>query len=477
MNRITCLLSDLVQRQGEHIAVIDENNAISYAQLEYMVEGAIDRLGTIGVQKGERVSILAPNSLEYIVALIAFWRMGVVACLLSTRLPELSIAVNIEKINSKKILLFRDVSIGEPSAIQRIYFEEIIPQTENIINNAKHIEIRLDQDATILFTSGSTSDPKAVLHSYGNHYFNALGSNQNILLEPNDRWILALPLYHAGGLAILFRVLLAGSTIVIPQTNYDLTGCILKNNATHISLVYTQLYRMLKSLTGVKALTILKAILLGGSAVPSWLMNEAQRRSLPLYCSYGLTEMASQVVTTDRYAAAKTLPYRMVMISNEKEILVKGETLFKGYIRDNEIQLPLDEDGWFHTGDLGRMNDDSSLIILGRKDNMFVSGGENLYPEEIEACLLQLDHITQAMVVPMDHLEFGHRPVAFIKTEVGVPINKTVLIKHLENLLPRFKLPINFLDWPEEISDLNQKGQRRYFKELVKDKNVKLSSI
>lgn len=266
MSIIICLLSNLVQRQGEHIAVIDENNAISYAQIEYMVEGAIDRLGTMGVQQGERVSILAPNSLEYIVALIAFWRMGVVACLLSTRLPESSITANMEKINSKKILLFRNVSIGESSAIQRIYFEEIIPRTENRINNAKQFEIKLDQDATILFTSGSTSAPKAVLHSYGNHYFNALGSNQNILLEPNDRWILSLPLYHSGGLAILFRILLAGSTLVIPQTNYDLAGCILKNNATHISLVYTQLYRMLKSSTGVKALKTLKAILLGGGA-------------------------------------------------------------------------------------------------------------------------------------------------------------------------------------------------------------------
>ena len=166
--------------------------------------------------------------------------------------------------------------------------------------------------------------------------------------------------------------------------------------------------------------------------------------------SYGLTEMASQVTTTPPGAskeqlrtAGRALPYREIRVSTEGEILVRGKTLFAGYLRNGGLDRPLDEDGWFHTGDLGELDDGGNLRPTGRRDNLFVSGGENVQPEEIEAALLRLSGVEEAVVVPVPDPEFGARPVAFVRTS-GVPAD---LAQELGRSLPRFKVPGEFHGW------------------------------
>jgi O-succinylbenzoic acid--CoA ligase len=141
------------------------------------------------------------------------------------------------------------------------------------------------------------------------------------------------------------------------------------------------------------------------------------------------------------------LPEREVSISQGGEILVRGATLFAGYVEDGTPDRPVDSDGWFHTGDLGELDENGFLRVLGRKDNMFVSGGENIQPEEIEEALSALSGVEAAVVVPVDDPEFGQRPVAFVRMEG----EKTVdLAPGLEKILPRFKIPVAFYAWPEE---------------------------
>jgi O-succinylbenzoic acid--CoA ligase len=197
----------------------------------------------------------------------------------------------------------------------------------------------------------------------------------------------------------------------------------------------------------------LKAVLMGGGPVSASLVDEALSRGLPLHTSYGLTEMASQVTTTPPGAplgvlrtAGRVLPEREVSISEEGEILVRGATLFVGYVEGKTLDLPLDTDGWFHTGDLGELDENGFLRVLGRKDNLFVSGGENIQPEEIEEVLCRLDGIDEAIVVPVPDPEFGHRPVAFIRTEGDKPED---LAPKLRAFLPGFKIPTSFHSWPK----------------------------
>jgi len=164
--------------------------------------------------------------------------------------------------------------------------------------------------------------------------------------------------------------------------------------------------------------------------------------------------MASQVTTTPPGAsleelrtAGRVLPNCEVSISEGGEILVRGATLFAGYVEAEELDRPLDGGGWFHTRDLGELDENGYLRVRGRIDNLFVSGGENVQPEEIEEALCRLEGIREAVVVPVPDEEFGARPVAFVRMSAGEPGD---LARKVEPVLPRFKIPISFHPWPEE---------------------------
>ena len=159
---------------------------------------------------------------------------------------------------------------------------------------------------------------------------------------------------------------------------------------------------------------------------PERSLRQSVKLGLNIYLTYGLTEMSSQVatgkVTQINQACVKVLPYRQISISPEGEILVKGEVLFKGYVAGAKIHLPL-TNGWFPTGDMGQLDKEGCLTVIGRRDSMFISGGENIHPEEIEKALLSIKGIEQAMVVPKEDKEFGQRPIAFVKFE-GEPFSR-----------------------------------------------------
>jgi O-succinylbenzoic acid--CoA ligase len=182
--------------------------------------------------------------------------------------------------------------------------------------------------------------------------------------------------------------------------------------------------------------------------------------------------MSSQITTTsgddlviDPHSSGKLLSYQELKIDENGEILVKGKTLCTGYISGNEVNNCDDTKDWFHTGDLGYFDDNQNLIIKGRLDNMFISGGENIYPEEIEEQLQFHNQIIDVCVVEVPDKEYGARPVAFIKMEVTNKIDETQLKKYLEDKIAGFKIPLRFLDWPENLKRL--KPDRNYFRELA----------
>ena len=207
---------------------------------------------------------------------------------------------------------------------------------------------------------------------------------------------------------------------------------------------------------GADALAGMKAILLGGSAIPPGLVADAHARGLPISTSYGLSEMASTVTATPPGASLDALgtsgvvlPHREVKLADDGEILVRGATLFAGYAEGEAVERP-DADGWFPTGDLGawaEVDGAQMLRIVGRKDNLFISGGENVQPEEVEAALGRLAGVRQAVVVPVTDAEFGQRPVAFVDADAWEPEAWRVA---LGATLARFKIPTAFHPWPDD---------------------------
>ena len=142
--------------------------------------------------------------------------------------------------------------------------------------------------------------------------------------------------------------------------------------------------------------------------------------------------------------------------------------LFQGYVKGEKIAPALDKEGWFHTGDLGCLNEDGTLTVLGRKDNMFISGGENIQPEEIERHLCHIEGIVQAVVVPVKSEEFGSRPVAFVEIKDGIHISQKEIHSFLRDYLPSFKLPNQIYSWPATAHP-GLKPDRSYFLRLIKD--------
>ncbi|MFC1757582.1 AMP-binding protein, partial [Planctomycetota bacterium] len=323
--------------------------------------------------------------------------------------------------------------------------------------------------------SGSTAFPKAIAHKLNAHFASAHASNSNLPLVASDRWLLTLPLCHVGGLAIVFRCIAAGATIVIDSRPSSLREQIASNSITHVSLVATQLKRLLKRHRG--KLNTLKAVLLGGGAIPSQMVRDAIHNGIPLHTTYGLTEMASQVTTTHHltksdlpendasasFHSGTALPSAEIRIADDGEILVRGDSLMEGYWRTGQIvsgdDIGLTPSGWFRTKDKGAFDTNGNLIVLGRIDNMFVSGGENIHPEEIESCLLELPNVQQAIVVSIPNTEFGARPVAFVDLG-GSAIDESLLHNQLQTRLAKFKIPDRFVSWPIEANQTGIKPSR-----------------
>jgi len=298
--------------------------------------------------------------------------------------------------------------------------------------------------------------------SLRNHLENARISNTNIPLAPGDTWLLSLPMHHVAGFGVLFRCLVAGATIALPASGTPLPSAIERYGATHVSLVARQLVQLLD--TGAR-LETLKAILLGGSAIPAPLIDRALTAGLPIHTSYGMTETASQIAATPPGASraqlassGRPLMNGTISIGEGGRIQVNGPARFLGYAVGDAISCPFDDAGWFTTSDCGYFDNDGFLHITGRADNVFIAGGENIQPEEIERALCALPGITQAIVVPVAHPEFGTTPVAFVAC--SGPLDAAEISDALLRILPRFKVPRHYYPWPDEHAEVGLKVSR-----------------
>jgi o-succinylbenzoate---CoA ligase len=414
------------------------------------------------IAPNERVAIYGNNSDSYLNALQILWQKGGVAVLCSMRDPILVVDAWLDFIDCHKVIVLESAAHPFISHHAQIFFHE-----EKKLLPAFHFH---PSAGTILRTSGSSSKPKSVFHTVAQHVANATGVIDVLHVNQRSRWLLSLPLYHVGGLSIAIRCWLAKANIVVPLAHFAIPESVYEAKITHVSLVSTQLIRLLDEQENVAILQKLKAIVLGGSAISPVLLAQIQAFDLPVVRTYGMTEMASQISATllggregNLNSSGQLLPEREIKISENQEIWVRGPMLFSGYVEGAEILSATDRDGWFHTGDRGFIDEDQALHILGRLDNMFISGGENIYPESIEKEILSYPGIEEVIVVAKPHHEYGQSPVAFIKLRPHGHLNQDLLIAYLEKRLAKFKIPRQFLPWPRDVPSSGVKLIRRWF--------------
>ncbi len=443
----------LAARRFPHAtAILFPGGALSYRDLERYVIGTARALEACA--GGPRVGLVPYGTWKSIVLLLALLRARRVACLLSPRWPRSAMERAARQVSAYPLVACTEAIDG---LVQK--------DREGVSVGATYA---LDAPATIVYTTGAAGEPKAALHSVGNHLHSAQGANAVVPLRPGDRWLLSLPLYHVGGLGIVARCLVAGATIVVPPASEAVGMQIRAYRCTHASLVATQLLRLLRE-DDRAAPPSLKAVVVGGSSVPQNVLQEAHCRDYPVCTTYGLTEMTSQVATlfpgaspTLLATAGKVLPHRELRIAPDGEIHVRGPVLFQGYVNGGGVHRPLVQDGWFATGDLGYLDADGFLYVEGRKDNLFISGGENIAPEAIERALCAIGGVERAVVVPVPDETFGARPVAFVAGN-----NRWAhLARELEKTLPRFMIPA-FRAWPAFTPHRGMKEDRVALQELA----------
>ncbi len=442
MTHHACPVEAAAARWTDHPGLIAETGSWTFGAWHERASRQATDLSAAGWRPGDRIGIIDTATPDVAMLVTAALQANLVACITSPRWTPRQLDQAMVTAGWRGLV----AADGGPASI-----DSVRPSASIRSHAAGHLDT-ISGLATILFSSGSTGLPKAIAHRHDAHWASAAGACSNLPLRPGDRWLVSLSMSHVAGLGILFRCLHAGATVVMPSSHSPLDRQLRDWQPTHLSLVPTQLKRLLDQ--GFDPPAGLKALLLGGAAIPPGLVTRAVSRGWPLMTTYGLTEMASQVTATHPGAGRAELATsghvligRELRIGDGGEILVRGSTLCEGFVRDGILTAATDAAGWYHTGDIGHLDAAGNLCVTGRRDNLFISGGENIYPEEIEGCLLELPEVRHACVVAVSHPEYGHRPFAFVDAAL---IDSERLRAALAERLPKFKIPDAFAPWPVE---------------------------
>jgi O-succinylbenzoic acid--CoA ligase len=462
-------LHQRAQSTPHRLGLICGDDRLTFAQLDAAVDATAGRLLLEGVQPGHVVGVLSRNSTAFVFAVHATARIGAVLMPLNLRLTTAELAWQLRDAGAHRLLhdeAHRETAVvlrGETSPLQLLSLDALTADVG--ARHASHLRddaSTFDLNAThsLVYTSGTTGTPKGAMLTYGNHLWSAIGSALNLGVHEDDRWLACLPLFHVGGLAILLRGALYGTTAIVHES-FDAAranASIENDHVTIISVVANMLQRMLDERGPRPYPAHLRCVLLGGGPAPEPLLRRCVALGVPVVQTYGLTEAASQVATLApedalrkvgsagkplfgtelriEDAAGKVLPARA-----EGEIVVHGPTVTPGYLNRPDATAKAIRDGWLHTGDIGYLDDEGYLYVLDRRDDLIVSGGENVYPAEIEATLQGHPDVAEAGVFGAPDERWGQTSVAIVVLRPGATVTPEALIAHCREHLAAYKTP------------------------------------
>ena len=413
-------LHDLARRHGRRRALVDRSAGfwVSWFDLDGLAHTWARRFESLGLRPGERVAVIEAAGIRFAALLHACLRSGAAIVPISPRAPS----AEIERVlaDCRPRLLVRD---GEPGA-------QPSPATG------------AEGDACVLYTSGTTADPKGVRLTLANHVASALGCQQMLGAQEGDRWLLALPPNHVGGLAVFMRAVICNQPLstVARFEEQAVLEAIEAERPTLMSVVPTMLIRLLEA-GGPEPLRRLRAILVGGAPASADEVRRWAELGLNVCPTYGLTETCSQVTLVPPGRAAElagtagvVCPHATVTVV-QHEIVVSGPSVSPGYVNTALTAGP--GGGSFATGDRGHL-EDGVLTVLGRCDDTIITGGENVRPEEVEAVLRAHPQVLEAAVAGRPDDLWGEVVAAWV---VDNGATEADLEAWCRERLPTFKVP------------------------------------
>ncbi|KYG91409.1 2-succinylbenzoate-CoA ligase [[Bacillus] sp. KCTC 13219] len=455
-----------------------EEQSWTFQQLHKEALYKAGQLATLAKQ-GERVAILAPSTPELIKVIYGCMHLQLEMVLLNGRLSAEELAYQIEDAQVTVVLAAASEVHKLPQNIEFVTFEQLM--------SVQAIEVEIastwseEQTVSIMYTSGTTGFPKGVRQTVKNHSMSAISSALNLGTTEQDVWLCTVPIFHISGFSILMRSLLYGATVSLYE-KFDAMACvqeIVEGHVTNISLVSVMLERVISEMERlqVQAHPNFKILLAGGGLIPVDYLQRAAKVQLPVVQTYGMTETASQTATLASAdalrkigSAGKPLFFNEVRIQGTEEPFVEGEICIRGpHVTPGYIgrfaERSSTENGWLLTGDIGYLDDEGYLYVVDRRADLIISGGENIYPAEIENALLAHPNVLEAGVCGIADDKWGQVPIAFIIQKQAV--SEEELRAFCEHKLASYKLPKRFYFVESLPRNGSNKLLRRKLKELL----------
>jgi O-succinylbenzoic acid--CoA ligase len=441
---------------------------LTFAELDRLVSATAQALAAAGVRAGDRVAVLAPNGLDLVRLIHAVPRCGAVVVPLHPRWTAREVAGAVRDC-APSLVVHDEGSAAARSALADVRattpgapIAALMSEGPDAIDAGSRVDrLALSSIHSIVYTSGTSGEPKGVELTFGNHLWSAFGSALNLGLRDDDCWLACLPLCHVGGLAILLRGVVYGIPVVLHE-RFDaaaVTRDVDAGDVTIVSVVATMLQQLLNARPADRPYPRrLRCVLLGGGPTGQDLLDACARRGVPIVPTYGLTEAASQVTAcapAERPgppgSAGKPLFPTEVRIADDDgralpagacgEILVRGPTVMRGYHGRTEETATALREGWLHTGDLGYLDGDGNLYVRDRRDGVIISGGENVYASEVEDVLRTHPAVLDAGVTGAPDARWGQAVVATVALRNGAAASEDDLLAYCRGRLAPFKVP------------------------------------
>jgi o-succinylbenzoate---CoA ligase len=485
---MTTLLPESARRHsadhGDSLAVIEGGLRWTWRDLDARADGVALALARGGIGPATRVALLAPAGASAIAFLHGAGRAGAVVAPLNHRLANAELRpyladLDVAVVVAPEDLAARAAGLGRPVlSLERLVGVRSEGGGERLDDAFNTAEISAAAPALIVATSGTTGRPKGAILTHGQLVASAAAWNE--FLPPATGWLASLSFAHVGGLGIVYRAALAGAPVVMAaaEDRAAQLAAMSEPPVSHISVVAVQLGRLLE--VSPKPPPGLRAVLLGGGPLPPELIRRALSLGWPVVPTYGMTESASGITamsTVDAGArlgsAGRALPGVELRIREPAgdgvgDIEVRGPSVFAGYFgRPDETAAVLAADGWYRTGDLGSVDADGYLSVADRRLDLLVSGGENVYPAEIEAVLAGHPAVADAGVVPRPDSRWGAVPVAAVVIRTGATDTDDQLAAYCRERLARFKVPATIVRLPSIPRFASGKLNRRALLDLL----------
>ncbi|MFI9759498.1 long-chain fatty acid--CoA ligase [Streptomyces sp. NPDC051963] len=449
-------------------AVVHDGTTITYAALYERTTRLARALRAAGVRRGDRIAYLGPNHPSFLETLFAAGTLGAVFVPLNIRLAGPEIAYQLTDSGARVLVYaprFAGLVAGLPGNSDVRTYVEVGPEYDRLLADASDEPIDEpvtgDDTCLILYTSGTTGRPKGAMLTHANATWNAVNFLIDKDLHADERALVAAPLFHIAGLTVLsLPVLLKGGTLVLVEAfdPADTLDLVERQRITYMFGVPAMFEQIARHPRWPDAdLSSLRMLSCGGAPVPTPLIETYQARGLTFLQGYGMTEALGVLFLDGEHSVSKAgsagVPHFFadvrvlrpdltpVDVGETGEVVVRGPSVMSGYWGLPEETAAAFVDGWFRTGDAARVDEDGYVFVVDRIKDMIISGGENIYPAEIEDLLLAHPDIVECAVIGVPDDKWGEVPRAVVVPRAGADLDPDEVLASLSGRLAKYKIP------------------------------------